>query len=1544
MSVELFRQILVDLSQGKLTAEQAQRALGKLVQTDAAQTDTYLNLLNQLYKKRKLPVALYSQLREGVVNPDAEPDEAVDPLAALDAADSAPEADNDAGKTQFRMPAAPASKPPETGNPDATQFRTPPPSRTGATSQPPSQTGQSVARTGSNWSSPSAWTGIEGQGGQPGAPIGEGSVIKDRFVLEKIIGRGGMGMVFKARDLRKEEAQDRNPYVALKILNEEFKRHPESLKALQRESRKAQSLAHPNIVNVHDFDRDGGTVFMTMELLEGKPLDVLIRENRGTGMPWKEALPLIQGMCLALQHAHKSNIIHSDFKPGNCFLTNDGAVKVFDFGIARAAKHTGEHKGEETLFDAGDLGALTPAYATIEMSDGKEPDQRDDVYALGCTIYELLSGQHPFNKESAARAQEQDLTPKPIKGLSRSRFNALCKSLSLKRSKRTRSAFQLLEDLNPRNEKKYFAVGFGVLAVVMVAIAALVLVPNWLYRKKLESITALLQTKEYAEVETAVARFDELEDGDVSILLGEYGDQIIGAYDSEIAKAFNRDDGRYDYPRARAILDELMELYNDSSRVEKIGEQIEVDRNEVQAKLSAEYEALIAAGKLLPSSDEDVFDVLETARELDPDDELLTDIRLPQALAAEARTAAGEQDFDLAREILDVGFDVAPDDLTLINVRDEVEAASAALERARRIASLEQTLRPLLSTDATLATFGDEIASLQDLAGLEPDNTLVVQTRSRIEDLLAAEVSGDIAKRDWSVATARLDEFAQVLDSGFVTTQSGLIDSGRRGFEQMIEALTARVDQAIADGNLETPRASSALALFAQLEDAGADSATLAAAKDRIASGYLDASRAARFKQDWETARVLAAKVEGLAPSASIVADAATEIGKIDNQETLAVQEVQAQEIESLQQRVNDRIALASIGKSDIDAAVRVLTDLVTRFGDDAGVQSFDRDARGRLAQRIATQARVLGDAERWQDAVGLLEAGTQALGTVAVLSDTTNELAQQQRERASAAANARVSAMEQDLAALLANAGLDAAWQNELDQKLTALEKLQPGNPYATEARERAASLYLSDAATLSGDSRWSAAEQQIKRAQSLAPTLAAVVAQTRLFEEGRRAFELEQTNARKTAEIDGKRDRFTRELVASRVDQAEALFRDLKTLMDASDPFIATDGPAALVSGYLKVANENASKDRYSAALQQLTLAQAYAPGDARLSQAEARFQGQRAAYNAVSTGSASEVRALSGLLSSLEPVVADFTNFKSRLERIIKRRIEDRALSNRSDARALLTAARDPFPALDVQIASAPTAAAATPPPVAEPVREPEPPRPVVQAPVQPRPQVPVGQRAAGKVCSTSIAGNGRSKNCRDGLTGNAKGPILVVVPGVSGGPDFAISRSEISVKDFNVFCQQSGQCSPLPGETNMPATGIDSGKMQSYAEWLSSITGKQYAIPSLEQWRHAARAGTGDLNPNINCRVRIGGKLARGLVMGPVSLGGTAQANAWGLRQVAGNAQELVQNGASFLLAGGAYTDRLDDCTTSFSRPYSGPSDVTGFRLVRNVDGT
>ena len=295
----------------------------------------------------------------------------------------------------------------------------------------------------SNWS---AWA--ENQPAAP--PLTAGCVLRDRFVLEEVIGTGGMSVVFRALDRRREEAQDRHPHVAIKVLGDEFKRHPDALRALQRESRKTQRLAHPNIASVYDFDRDGPNVYMVMELLVGEPLDELLRRRGFLGLKKIEALRILSEMGAALAHAHGFGIVHSDFKPSNAFVTLSGETKVIDFGVSRATKpKSAEGQTVLTMFDAGKLGALTVAYCSPEQMLGDaDPDPRDDVYALGVVAYELLSGKHPFGGRSALDAQLKGLSVEPIDDLSDEQNAALQAALECRREHRTESVVELLQGLD----------------------------------------------------------------------------------------------------------------------------------------------------------------------------------------------------------------------------------------------------------------------------------------------------------------------------------------------------------------------------------------------------------------------------------------------------------------------------------------------------------------------------------------------------------------------------------------------------------------------------------------------------------------------------------------------------------------------------------------------------------------------------------------------------------------------------------------------------------------------------------------------------------------------------------------------------------------------------------------------------------------------------------------------------------------------------------------------------------------------------------------
>ena len=275
-----------------------------------------------------------------------------------------------------------------------------------------------------------------------------GRLLKNRFVLEEKVGSGGMGDVYKALDLRAQESQEKNPYIAVKMLNENFSQHKDAYLSLQREMAKTRGIPHKNIMGVYDFDREGDTVFMTMELLTGMPLDDYLKEHP-EGVSIEDAWNIIDGICQGLSRAHGAGIVHSDFKPGNIFYTEDKVAKVFDFGIARAVSNPGDLKadGEKTVFDAGSLGALTPTYASYEMLKGMEPSKSDDVYAVALVAYELFTGKHPYDRVPADKALDRGMTPERVHSLKRRHWKALRKALEIKGENRTQSIDEFQEGM-----------------------------------------------------------------------------------------------------------------------------------------------------------------------------------------------------------------------------------------------------------------------------------------------------------------------------------------------------------------------------------------------------------------------------------------------------------------------------------------------------------------------------------------------------------------------------------------------------------------------------------------------------------------------------------------------------------------------------------------------------------------------------------------------------------------------------------------------------------------------------------------------------------------------------------------------------------------------------------------------------------------------------------------------------------------------------------------------------------------------------------------
>lgn len=305
----------------------------------------------------------------------------------------------------------------------------------------------------------------------------EGKILRNRFSLLKTLGSGGMGDVYLAKDLLREEMEDSAPFVALKLLNEECQSQEGALQALQREAKKAQSLSHPNIVTVFDFDRCGDTAFISMEYLEGQTLKEYLFDN-GT-MSYTKAMRTVEQVARGLAYAHQKGFVHADIKPANIFLLKDGNVKILDLGIARAINATQERL---TPGDALTASALTPNYATIASLQGQPVTARDDVYALACVAYQLLTGRHPYSAHNglpltSLEAMQNGVKVEGILGLKMRHMRALRKALRLDSEHSFANAGEFIDAIKPRNHKKTFT---SLMAAGVVAITCWVAVGSYL--------------------------------------------------------------------------------------------------------------------------------------------------------------------------------------------------------------------------------------------------------------------------------------------------------------------------------------------------------------------------------------------------------------------------------------------------------------------------------------------------------------------------------------------------------------------------------------------------------------------------------------------------------------------------------------------------------------------------------------------------------------------------------------------------------------------------------------------------------------------------------------------------------------------------------------------------------------------------------------------------------------------------------------------------------------------------------------------------------
>ena len=271
-----------------------------------------------------------------------------------------------------------------------------------------------------------------------------GSVLRDRFVLQERVSGGSMGVVYKALDRRLAEAGSQEPWVAIKVLSPQLARNGKALRALQQEAAKSRCLTHPNIVRFIDFDREEDLYYIVMEWLEGCTLAEILDSPDSRKIDFETSFRIVRQVGKALEYAHRCGIVHADIKPGNIMILPSGDARLFDFGVARVQQR---QRVDADDFDPSVLGALTPAYSSMQVLTGEDPVPSDDVFSLACLLYRLVAGYRVFGPRNAAEAAEVGMTPQRLAGVSDEQWTAIRKALSYSRVTRFDSMASFLQAL-----------------------------------------------------------------------------------------------------------------------------------------------------------------------------------------------------------------------------------------------------------------------------------------------------------------------------------------------------------------------------------------------------------------------------------------------------------------------------------------------------------------------------------------------------------------------------------------------------------------------------------------------------------------------------------------------------------------------------------------------------------------------------------------------------------------------------------------------------------------------------------------------------------------------------------------------------------------------------------------------------------------------------------------------------------------------------------------------------------------------------------------